>query len=136
MACWPTFLLRQYFLSGIVYFTWCVFTFYKPKTWLTRSLVRKSSGTLDPILFVKQWLESWDFWNYSHRFSQGSKDKLITLRSVKHGGKSWFKRQVWSQWLYDNVKHRPKQPMWNYQTVPIRKMWNIQCENNFDSSSW
>ena len=109
---------------------YCLFhmvCFYKPKTWLTRSLyhflysVRKSSGTLDPILLVKQWLESWDLWNYSHRFSQGCKDKFITMRSVKHGGKSWFKRQGWSQWLYDNVNHRPSNPCETIKPFPLEK---------------
>ena len=87
MACWPKFLLRQYFLPGIVYFTWCVFINQRldlQELYHFLYLVRKSSGRLDPNL-LKHDFKVETFWNYSHRFSQGSKDKFNTMRSVKHG---------------------------------------------------
>ena len=78
MACWPTFLLRQYFLPGIVYFTRCVF-------------INQRLDLLEPYHFLlKHDFKVETFWNYSHRLSQGSKDKFNTMRSVKHGGKSWY----------------------------------------------
>ena len=134
MACWPTFLLRQYFLPGIVYFTRCVFKNQRldlQEVYHFLYSVRKSSRRLDPNL-LKHDFKVETFWNYSHRFSQGSKDKFNTIRSVKHGGKSWFRRQVWShimvasvrirrvsQWLYDNVKHRPTNPCETIKPFPL-----------------
>ena len=120
MACWPTFLLRKYFLPGIVYFTRCVF-------------INQRLDLLEPYHFLlKHDFKVETFWNYSHRLSQGSKDKFNTMRSVKHGGKSWFKRQVWShtvvasvrirrvsQWLCVNVKHRPSKPSETIKPFPL-----------------
>ena len=85
----------------------------KTMTWKFFTKTKKKNNDLK--------VESWDFWNYTHRFSQGSKDKFITMRSVKHGGKSWFERQGWSQWLYDNVNHHPSNPCETIKPFPLEK---------------